>query len=303
MIKKLQTINHIIQIVIILFFIIGFFPFNYLIDGINHMRPFLLCGLGASLSLSVNTYGFRKALLLLLVGLLLNLHISPSLLSFKSKEDKPTLSVLHINLQISNTNYEDVKELIIQEDADIISLQECTNIWFKKLAPLLQKYTITEFVDDSPFGICVASKIPVMAASVEKPKDNTPYIKLKLKQKDTEFYFYSMHPTPPFNQKLFKKRNRFFKQFTDSEVGEKAIIAGDLNCTQWSPYYHSFVKKLRVKNTLPPTAMTWQTASLFKVMQLDHILVSKGMSYKQSAVLHDIGSDHFPILCEIYLPQ
>lgn len=301
MFKKFKKIIMAIQVTVLLLFIVGFFPFHFLIDGINHLRPFLLALLGCSLAFSVKSYGLRKSLFVLSLGLLLNMHILPSLFSFPDKSDKETITILHLNLLVSNSNYDAVKNLIREKAPDLISLQECNNQWYKELAPLLQNYHVTRYIEDSPFGICVASKIPVLNSSVENPPNNTPYIKLHLSYQGNPFHFYSVHPTPPFTQELFEKRNRFYQEFLKNEQGNKLLIAGDLNCTPWSPYYQRFTNKLNVKGTLPLTKATWSPSFVQPVLQLDHILISKAFTYKSCVVLPDVGSDHRPIFCEIHV--
>ena len=81
------------------------------------------------------------------------------------------------------------------------------------------------------------------------------------------------------------------------------IVAGDLNTGLWSPLYrrlmaHSALMEVRqgfgVLGTWPSFFGPWRTA-------LDHILVSSGIEVIRTWVGPGIGSDHRPLLADLYV--
>jgi len=217
--------------------------------------------------------------------------------------NESSIKALHINLLMGNDNYDAVRKLIIEEKPDIISLQECTPSWYNELLPVLNEYHCTKKIIDSPFGICVASKIPVVSSEIQYLNNQRiPLIKLNLEHNGNSVTLYSVHPTPPFNQTLFESRNEYLDLLID-EVGneESLIIIGDLNITQWSPYYQNLRKKLNIRNSKFVRSSTWPEFLPIQIFQLDHILISDGFQTKSSKVMSSVGSDHLPIVSEIFI--
>lgn len=289
-------------ILIIMSFAIGHIRGNFILDLLNHFRPYFLIVSVVILLVNFRVYKRQYTILVILLVTILNYHMI-HFPSFHFTDESGTLKVLHLNLLMGNENYDAVRQLIAKEDPDIISFQECTPDWFIALAPLLAEFQTTQKIIDSPFGICVASRIPVVQSEVlYLNNQRIPLIKLELEYKGEFITLYSVHPTPPFNQGLFESRNEYFELLIN-EVGidESVIIVGDLNITQWSPYYQKFRKTLNLRNSDFLFSSTWPEFFPIQIFQLDHILTSKRYRFKSSKVLNSIGSDHFPIVTDIVI--
>lgn len=294
--------NTILTLSLLLFFI-GHIPGNYLLDVTNHFRPFLILISVIVSLLRVKAMKLSRTVLILLLIAVLNFHMFSFPQSTKKGLSKE-IKVMQINLLMSNQNYESVRNLITQENPDIISLQEYTPDWDRELHSTLNGYTLEKKIIDSPFGICVASKYAVTHSTVSYLKNrSTPYIELTLNIEGEAIKFLSIHPTPPFTPELFESRNRFFHEVVNHYRKEKSlIIAGDLNCTQWSPYYQKIENRLVLKNCHSPLSNTWPDFLPMPIFQLDHILVSEELNVTNSRVLKAIGSDHYPLTATIAIP-
>ncbi len=301
--KIINLTSSSILVLILICFTISHIQGNYILDLLNHFRPHLIVIAIITLILNFRIYGKRTISLLILFLVLLNFHMFNFSFPTKQTINETPIKALHINLLMGNDNYDAVRKLIINENPDIISLQECTPDWYNELLPILNQYHCTKKIIDSPFGICVASKIPVVSSEIKYLNNQSPpLIKLNLEHNGDFITLYSIHPTPPFNQTLFESRNEYFDLFID-EVGndESIIIIGDMNITQWSPYYQNFTKKLNIKNSKFVRSSTWPEFLPIQIFQLDHILVSEGFETKNSKVMNSVGSDHLPIVSEIVI--
>lgn len=305
-IKPVPLFRHLSNIIlagIFLSFIAGHIPGHYLLDVTNHFRPFLIIIVIIMLIVRFKELKVAKTVVLILPIALLNFHMF-SFPEFPKRHSSKEIKVIQMNLLMSNSNFHLVRDQIKKEKPDIISFQEYTPEWNRELKSVLKDYTLTKRVIDSPFGICVASKIPVSRSTVQYLKGQSiPHIELTLDIEGKEITFLSIHPTPPFSQELFESRNRFYEKLIKQyEKDSSMIIVGDLNCTQWSPYYQRVENQLRLKNSSPFFSNTWPDFLPISIFQLDHILISKQFQLINSKVLEGIGSDHYPIGATISIP-
>ena len=289
----------------ILFFIGWIFPYFYLTDLINHLRPFLL-----TYSLFIIIYMIIKKHTLQVwiysvAIILLNVPTFPKI--WKHTEttnvNTPVLKVMHYNLLESNYRAKEVLKQIKEYSPDVISFQEYTPAWNFKIKRHLPEFHFECKIMDSPFGICVATKLPILHSEIFTLNSLIIpgiYISSEFNSKEINMVF--THPVPPANQLLFNERNDFINSLVKKFKGTpNLIVVGDFNTTQWSPYYHHMEKTLDLKNTLSGFSHTWPNFFFFPFFQLDHIMIDRNMSYQNSKVLEDMGSDHYPIYSEIFL--
>jgi len=299
----LQSIHNLIVLILLLFFVGMMGKVHYLFDLLNHFRPYLLvvfvvfCG-----GIWIRKYSHRIWLYIGL-GIVLNIPVAPYFPS-KNPDLSSDLHILHVNLLVNNPNHRDVVQMIETHQPQLISFQEASLKWAKTLKKNLPQYHFFCHELDSPFGICMATTLPVRAESVffiQNP--NVPAISLKTTISAQDLSFFFVHPKPPFTQSFFVERNHYLQKLTQRlQNTENLIIIGDLNITQWSPIYRDFTTNLQLKNTLSSFHNTWHTAFPTPIFQLDHILVSKNINIVESGVLEHIGSDHHPIQAKINIP-
>ena len=78
-------------------------------------------------------------------------------------------------------------------------------------------------------------------------------------------------------------------------------MMGDFNTVPWEPWFLDFLSHTQLKSTLKDHGykMTWPTHFLPMGIPMDHILVSKGVKYKNLKIGPHVGSDHYPISIDI----
>jgi endonuclease/exonuclease/phosphatase (EEP) superfamily protein YafD len=84
------------------------------------------------------------------------------------------------------------------------------------------------------------------------------------------------------------------------------IIAGDLNVSMWSPFYRSLIKRSGLHNArqgfgiLPTQSGISPQFAIFSA-PIDHCLVSSDIQVKNFRLGRHIGSDHLPIIADLFI--
>ena len=81
----------------------------------------------------------------------------------------------------------------------------------------------------------------------------------------------------------------------------RTIVAGDLNCTPWSP---NFVDLLKSSNLINSglghgLAISWTPIPITALgLPIDHVLVGDGIQVADRKVGPHVGSDHRPVIVD-----
>lgn len=128
----------------------------------------------------------------------------------------------------------------------------------------------------------------------------------------------AVHPFPPIGQKMFESRNTLLADLGTYIQNQTVpvILLGDLNTTMWSPYYQAFIQQTNLKNARKGFGIypTWPVTSYFNVSEfvqmlikplqipIDHCLVSSQIKVTNMHTGAETGSDHLPVITELWLP-
>jgi endonuclease/exonuclease/phosphatase (EEP) superfamily protein YafD len=79
------------------------------------------------------------------------------------------------------------------------------------------------------------------------------------------------------------------------------IVAGDFNCTPWSPLFADLLAATGLHDSALGfgTWPTWYSSLLPLGIKIDHVLVAHGVAVRNHQVGHDVGSDHFPVIVDL----
>ncbi len=237
----------------------------------------------------------------LLLGL--NLQPLPKLLPWPAPpviDNGPRLKVLHSNINVANDDLDSLAQHIRQHRPGLISLQEVNEVnaqWMQREFPDYQWLCATS---STPFGLCVASKYPFQQSSIETLQDkrvSSAFVRLQIQQREINLAF--IHPPPPISSELFNSRNReYLALIARVRDYPNLVVVGDLNTTQWSPWYRKLVGALELKNHAPVWQGTWPNVLSLPILQIDHVLSASNIAVVSHQVLPSVNSDHRPILSE-----
>lgn len=213
------------------------------------------------------------------------------------------LKLLSINLLTQNKNHDDVLSLIKDNEPDVIVALELGSEWKEAFLSLEETYPhkFAKSRNDN-FGIGIYSKRP-FKGTVEYIGDHAAPIILA---EFSDFILIGAHPTPPVGGKFAQQLNDYIARISSISSAETSpvILAGDFNATLWSTTLNALIDSgFRTANR-KGLAWTWSTSwiRLPFAMQIDHIFL-RGANVEKFQVLQHIGSDHFPIMADILIPQ
>lgn len=288
---------------------------QHALELLTHFRMQILAlscisGLGVILC-----YGRIWILLALIMVALNALPVVPYYIPHRATAtNTPSIRLLNANVLISNTHYEPLAQLIQKEAPDIVALQEVDATWLNVLEPTMHgQYPYRKLVPvDSPFGIALYSKFPLSGVQVKffgKAYRGRFFpsilaqVQCGAKCGPTGFGILVTHPLPP--KAGFEVRNSQLADIAQQRAsfGPKLIITGDLNISQWSPYFSQFIHDTGLQDSQLGFGVqpSWPAdMPLFRV-PIDHVLISPGIEVIHRRLGPDIGSDHLPVIVDLQI--
>ncbi|GMQ97386.1 MAG: endonuclease/exonuclease/phosphatase family protein [Gammaproteobacteria bacterium] len=222
------------------------------------------------------------------------------------------LRIFHYNVSLENQTPGKVIDylLSVQPSPDIIILMETTPAWRPALKRLNNTYPVyTTALRDDPFGMAVFTRLAqasihsALLGDVDIP---AVILNASTPDKSAAFTLYAIHPPPPINQAMFKRRNVMYKataeaiRLASKNKGQRAaLVIGDLNSTPWSSAFAGLLKSASLRDSAQGFGLhnTWSPAWLPKLLgiPIDHALISSGISVTDRRLGPDLGSDHLPL--------
>ena len=276
--------------------------------------------------------GFKKQVILSFFVLLLSLFFIPKLYKFNNEKDSVSIDHLRIMtynvrkfnvfnwLKIKNIETE-IKELITNEDPDILMLQEFRSIDnFKLNFPYFYNHITNKNFQS---GLVIYSKYPVInkgAIGFNRSGKDAIYVDI-VKENDTlRVYNFRLNSTGVIpdedffghkdSEKLIKRLYNSFKTHQKQidtlnahikNCPFKVILAGDLNNTAYSWDYKNI--KNEMKDTFLEAGKGFGKTYEFKKfpLRIDYIFVDENINVIDHKNLKQKFSDHYPIIATLDL--
>lgn len=216
------------------------------------------------------------------------------------------LTIFHYNVYLHHADPRRISTYLRREkDIDVVVLLEASPRFNDVLADLKETHPhqITH-IEDSPFGIAVASRVPIDFGAISRKPSGYPWIELTLKLpgRAVPLALYAIHPPPPINGELAAARNETLMHIAGKVAAQPQatpIVVGDLNVTPWSPAFARFEKTSglkpahapwRLDNTWP---VTFNNANLG--IAIDHSFAHPSLTLLKRMIGPELGSDHMPV--------
>jgi len=248
---------------------------------------------------------YTRSFLTLIVAIGLLINVSKIIPFYLPKSSEPhdyeeTLKIMSINLWSQNKSIASVKQLLKEQNADIVILLEYTGKWHSQLKTELSQYPYQKMrIRPDNFGMAVYSKI---AMETKFQINDVPQINAKLLTHGP-FYLLIRHPRPPLNSETYQAQKEMFNEMGDfvSKTTKPVVIAGDLNSSSFGYSFDKLMNTTSLKDTRDGFGIQTTWPSLFGQfgITLDHFLTTKNVIITDKKVLNDIDSDHLPIYLEI----
>jgi len=229
----------------------------------------------------------------------------------KTSRASQNIRIAAVNLDMSNTQYSKVRTFIQEHNADILLLTELTPAWVKQLDMLKTKYPHSYHVPkNGGFGIAMFSRFPMLNTQtvvLDNLLNPAPAIFSEIEVNGKKINVHGVHLFAPMTNRYFHARNRQLEKLAGliNDTESPLIVFGDMNITSWSSFYKKFIKKTSLQESTTGQGFqpTWPSYFFPFYIQLDHILLSKDFVVVSSSSKNNVGSDHYPLVAEISLPD
>jgi endonuclease/exonuclease/phosphatase (EEP) superfamily protein YafD len=285
-----------------------FGEFDRLLELMTHFRlQYLLGGLVAAIAYTLSKQKIGLLVALFCVGLNA-IEIVPWYLPIERSRDRD-LRIMISNVMTSNHRYGDVIDYVRAENPDLLVIMEMDTVWQYHLEPLksLLPYSISEPRSDN-FGLAIYSKLPLANSQIRewgKGAIVVPSLTANITVRDRVVSLVATHPVPPLNEDYAMSRNSQMNEIADyvRQVGNEAIVMGDLNMSMWSPYYRKFIDRAKLRNTRQGFGIqpSWPTNLPLLQIPIDHYSITSKLKVSNNRIGRDIGSDHYPVIVELAL--
>lgn len=215
---------------------------------------------------------------------------------------------LSMNVLTRNDRKSDVVTYLKESSPDVFVLLEVDEAWSKAVQDTCSSewpYQVHEPRSDN-FGILLCSKRKPIQTKVLYLGSDLPSVEATVVMPNGESVrLVGTHPLPPMNNHNWRSRNDQLAAIAETigqhPLRKKSLVAGDLNCSPWSPFFKDLLKRSGLRDSangfgLPPT---WYVADFFlTALPIDHILVGSDISVVNRTVGPDLGSDHRAVIAD-----
>lgn len=216
--------------------------------------------------------------------------------SLPSADDgKPAIMIAAANVHVGNRDPAPLVAWLRAHPADVVVLSELSEPYLEALShALASDYRYRELhPKDSPFGIGIVSRLPLLGASVIEDADGIQTLAADVGIGTQTVRIVAAHPMPPHAREWHDRRDALLRSLArDSDT--PLILAGDLNATPWSTALTGAARSGLLRTT--SLAPTWphRGRGVFGI-PIDHVLASRHWRRGAASRGPDIGSDHFPV--------
>ncbi|MDN3494237.1 endonuclease/exonuclease/phosphatase family protein [Winogradskyella bathintestinalis] len=223
-----------------------------------------------------------------------------------SEKNKPKISLFTANVLQKNREYQLLKTMYKDINADIMLFTETDSKWTNALnadmSPIFG-HTI-KVPKENTYGMLLYSRLELFDSEVKYlVSDSVPSIhtKLKLSTNDT-IQLYAIHPTPPMPEENPTSSGRDTEMMMIAKLALDSkypvIVIGDFNDVAWSQTSKLFQSVSRLLDVRKGRGLynTFSADSYILRWPLDHIFISSEFKLTKVVRCDDINSDHYPLL-------
>lgn len=221
--------------------------------------------------------------------------------------DDPEISLLLMNVLMSNHNSDAFLNLVEVFQPDLVITLESDLWWQNKLNTLKNYPHRVQRPMDNLYGMHLYSKRPLVSPHIDYlVDDDIPSICARVRLNDNlTVRLHAIHPKPPAPGESETSLERDIELIvlasTLKDSKEPIIVAGDFNDVPWS---HSVRQFRKISGLLDPRVgrgfyNTFHTTRWYFRWPLDQFFTSSHFRVKLFKRLPHIGSDHYPLFLKL----
>jgi endonuclease/exonuclease/phosphatase (EEP) superfamily protein YafD len=215
-----------------------------------------------------------------------------------------SIRLMNANVLARNERYDRLRQIINDEQPDIIFLQEVSPEWLTALEAIQEDYPF-HYAEPrhNNFGIAVYSRLPLDAVThVDSPPLDYPTIIATMTVDGSRLTLVNTHPMIPLDRSGFEARNHQLASIAAIVAAVKGgvVLSGDFNTSMWSPAYQQLEEVTGLRNARQGNGIlpTWPTFMPFAMIPIDHTLVSEEINVVDLRTGASLGSDHLPLILD-----
>lgn len=250
---------------------------------------------------------WRRTAAVSFAGALVNLAVVLPLFLGAGTTPAPTepLRIMSFNLLSSNERFADVISYIRAEDPDVVFLHEASRPWELAMESSTDLgYEITRSrSDELIFGTLVLSRPTDDVTSFGFTIEGARAVEVI----HNDVAILGIHPLAPTTAERAALRNAQIKFAADWANGQEGphVVVGDFNSTPWSYAFRRLRSEAGLVNSQAGFGIdaTFPTTSFFAFrVPIDHLLHSTDMEVADRRLGPAMGSDHFPLVVDLWVP-
>ncbi len=233
-----------------------------------------------------------------------------------ARAESRALRLMTFNVNYGNPSPDEALDAIAAADADVVLLQEITSEWKRQLAARFGKqYThqLFRIHTRAAGGLAVLSKVPIVAEEVLPSPERGwfPAQRLVLETAFGALQILNVHLRPAIDGGSWIKgfmttpplRRREIESYWKKLARDvPTVIAGDFN-EDTTGSALAFLKKQSLSRVETQGPTTWHyqvhspkgTSDLLE-MDIDHVMISRGLEARKGEVIDAGASDHRPVV-------
>lgn len=278
---------------------------SWLLDVLANFRPQYVLALFV-IALVLFLGRWRRTAALALAGCLINAVVVVPLFLGGGTTIPPEepLTILSYNLKGSNERFGDVISYIRQVEADVIFLHEVSRPWEVAIESADLGYEITQSrSEELIFGTLVLAPPGDEVTSYGFTTGGPRAVEVR----HQGVALLGIHPLAPTTEERSALRNAQlgFAGDWSSDQGGPHLVVGDFNSTPWSYAFRRLQATTTLRNSQKGFGIeaSFPTASFFAFrVPIDHLLHSEELVVSDRRIGPDLGSDHFPLVVDLWLP-
>jgi endonuclease/exonuclease/phosphatase (EEP) superfamily protein YafD len=217
------------------------------------------------------------------------------------------IKLMSANVLFENHSATRLLEIVREESPDVVLLLEYTPEWAQMVDELRAAYPHRfELPSRRAYGLALFSRYEVDGLAPFALGD-TAAIEGSLRTPTGALALIGVHLHSPTAPSRADMRNRQLDELAarvTNMTGPVAVI-GDFNVTPYSPYFQDWIARTGLTDTRRGRAVSpsWPAQLPVLAIPIDHCAVSHEVTIVAHRGLPAFGSDHYPILVELALPQ
>lgn len=252
-----------------------------------------------------NPNGFLIAChIALCVSIATELFIIAPYLPTKSTAKEPgQVKLISVNVLQDNQDYDQLIDLVKEEQPDILLTVESNKDWEKAMKALDNEFSyVKKIARENTYGMHFYTRLKVIDCEVYFfLTDDRPSLRAELETADHErFVFWGLHPPPPSPSEETTSKKKDGELMVAAkhihECDKPVIVTGDFNNVCWSGIARLFARVSGLNDARIGRGLysTFPVKPAFMRYPLDLLYHSDEIEIKQMGTLRPIGSDHLP---------